>query len=88
VPAPADQPDRLINAARLKELLGGVSGSTIERRLRDRDLGFPLPRVIGRLRYWSLREVEAWRAAQPVWEERAEPKPMPMPPRRAAKVGG
>ena len=38
----------------------GVCGMTINRWLRDKNLGFPLPIYIKRLRFWKLAELTVW----------------------------
>jgi predicted DNA-binding transcriptional regulator AlpA len=54
---------RLARARAVRESLDW-SGSTLERRLRDPELNFPRPVVIGRLRYFDEDEVDAWLAEQ------------------------
>ena len=37
---------------------------TLSRWLRDPEMSFPKPSVLGRFRYWRIAELEAWEAAQ------------------------
>ncbi len=51
---------RLISAATVREIFGGMSDMTLWRRLQDERLAFPQPIVIARTRYWREAEVWAW----------------------------
>ena len=62
--APDPQPDWLIGANALKTRHGGISDSTLVRRLKDPSLHFPQPILIGRLRYWRVSELLDWERAQ------------------------
>jgi predicted DNA-binding transcriptional regulator AlpA len=57
----------MVTAPDLRRQLGW-SLATFERRLRDPQLGFPRPLVIGGGRYFRMVEVEAWIVAQPRWD--------------------
>jgi len=50
----------LIPVAQVRARYGNVSAMWIERRLSDSASGFPLPRYVGRRRYWVLTELENW----------------------------
>lgn len=52
-------PNRRIQAARVRDLCGGVSDMWIWRRLND-DSGFPKPIYIARTRFWREDEIVAW----------------------------
>jgi len=49
-----------LNAAQVRARYGGVSDMTLWRWLRDKELGFPKPRRINRLRYWNDSELTEW----------------------------
>lgn len=51
-------------AAKVRERYG-VSDMTIWRWVADTNLGFPRPRYFGRLRFWSIGELETWEHRQP-----------------------
>ncbi|MBL0404413.1 DNA-binding protein [Microvirga aerilata] len=56
--------DYLITAPRLRHRFGGISDMTLWRWLRDPRLQFPKPLVVNGRRYWWLRDLEEWEAAQ------------------------
>jgi predicted DNA-binding transcriptional regulator AlpA len=41
-----------------------VTQMTLWRWLHDLEMGFPKPTYLGRFRYWRVRDLEAWEAAQ------------------------
>ncbi len=49
-----------LTASQVRDRYGGVSAMTIHRWLRDPRMRFPEPLYIGRLRYWSLPDLEVW----------------------------
>ena len=51
---------RLIKAATVRELCGGVSDMSLWRWLNDPDLNFPKPIKIQSRRYWREADVAAW----------------------------
>lgn len=64
---PSDSQALLIQAGpMLKNILGGVSMSTLQRWLADPALGFPRPIKIGQRRFWRQAEVTAWVQAREV----------------------
>jgi len=55
---------KLISAATVRDLCGGVSDMTLWRWLNDRDMNFPEPVYIQKRRYWREAELGAWIDAQ------------------------
>ena len=55
---------KLISAATVRALCGGVSDMTLWRWLNDRDMNFPEPVYIQKRRYWREAELGAWIDAQ------------------------
>jgi len=55
---------KLISAATVRDLCGGVSDMTLWRWLNDRDMNFPEPVYIQKRRYWRETELDAWIEAQ------------------------
>ena len=55
---------KLISAATVRDLCGGVSDMTLWRWLNDRDMNFPEPVYIQKRRYWREAELDAWIEAQ------------------------
>lgn len=55
---------KLIPAATVRELCGGVSDMTLWRWLASTALDFPRPIHISRRRYWRQADVLAWVDAQ------------------------
>jgi len=55
---------KLISAATVRDLCGGVSDMTLWRWLNDRDMNFPEPVYIQKRRYWREAELGAWIEAQ------------------------
>ncbi|MCF7747715.1 transcriptional regulator [Sulfitobacter sp. M39] len=51
---------KLISAATVRELCGGISDMSLWRWLHDTDLNFPKPIYISRRRYWRQADVLAW----------------------------
>ena len=51
---------KLISAAAVRELCGGVSDMTLWRWLADPELDFPKPVYIGKRRYWRCADLIAW----------------------------
>lgn len=51
---------KLISAAMVRELCGGVSDMSLWRWLNDPALNFPKPIYISRRRYWREAEVLSW----------------------------
>lgn len=51
---------RLISAAAVRELCGGVSDMSLWRWLNNPELEFPRPIHIQRRRYWREAEMLAW----------------------------
>jgi predicted DNA-binding transcriptional regulator AlpA len=55
-----------LKATQVRERYGGISDMTLWRWLRDKELGFPKPRLINRMRYWNDSELTEWeRACRP-----------------------
>ncbi len=61
--------DKLITAAAVRDLCGGVSDMSLWRWLHDPALDFPKPIIISRRRYWRASKLSAW------IESRAEHQP-------------
>jgi len=55
---------KLVSAATVRDLCGGVSDMTLWRWLNDRDMNFPEPVYIQKRRYWREAELGAWIEAQ------------------------
>ena len=55
---------KLIPAAVVRELCGGISDMSLWRWLNDPALDFPRPIYIARRRYWRQADVLAWVEAQ------------------------
>ena len=55
---------KLISAATVRDLCGGVSDMSIWRWLNDPDMSFPKPIYIQKRRYWRAAELGAWIEAQ------------------------
>ena len=55
---------KLISAATVRDLCGGVSDMTLWRWLNDPDMSFPKPIYIQKRRYWREAELGAWIEAQ------------------------
>jgi predicted DNA-binding transcriptional regulator AlpA len=53
-----------LKATQVRERYGGISDMTLWRWLRDKELGFPKPRVINRMRYWNDSELTEWEHAR------------------------
>ena len=49
-----------LKATQVRERYGGISDMTLWRWLRDKELGFPKPCRINRMRYWSDSELTEW----------------------------
>jgi predicted DNA-binding transcriptional regulator AlpA len=54
----------LITSARVREICGNVSDSTLYRWLRTEGLGFPKPYYIRKRRYWDVEEVRQFMGTQ------------------------
>jgi len=52
-----------LKATQVRERYGGISDMTLWRWLRDKELGFPKPRRINRVRYWNDSELTEWEHA-------------------------
>ena len=52
--------NKLIKAATVRELCGGVSDMSLWRWLNDPALNFPKPVRIQSKRYWRENEIAAW----------------------------
>jgi predicted DNA-binding transcriptional regulator AlpA len=57
-------PNRRIQAARVRELCGNVSTMWLWRRQNDPASDFPRPVLIGRRRFWREAEIIEWLDAQ------------------------
>jgi predicted DNA-binding transcriptional regulator AlpA len=55
---------KIIPAATVRELCGGISDMSMWRWLQNADLNFPKPIYISRRRYWRQADVLAWVEAQ------------------------
>jgi len=55
---------RVLSAAVVRHVCGGISDMTLWRWLNDPELGFPKPVYIGKRRYWQEAELEEWLAAR------------------------
>ena len=55
---------KLIPAATVRELCGGISDMSLWRWLHDPELNFPKPIYIARRRYWREADMAAWLDAQ------------------------
>jgi predicted DNA-binding transcriptional regulator AlpA len=49
-----------LKATQVRERYGGISDMTLWRWLHDKDLGFPKPRRINRMRYWNDSDLTEW----------------------------
>ena len=67
---------RLITAAAVRDLCGGVSEMSLWRWLQDDAMAFPKPVVIARRRYWREAEVLAWVDARTGGKVPAPPRPV------------
>jgi predicted DNA-binding transcriptional regulator AlpA len=65
---PASRDDRRVGAQYVAQLLG-VSVRTLDRWLKNPEIGLPRPIVINSYRYWSLAKVRAWEACRAEAEE-------------------
>ena len=59
---------KLITAATVRELLGGVSDMTLWRWLNDSAMNFPKPLRIHSRRYWREADLTDWLRAREVLE--------------------
>lgn len=50
----------LLNSAKVRERLGGISSMTIWRYLNDDELNFPRPITIRSRRFWKSDEIETF----------------------------
>lgn len=57
--------DKLITTSVVRKLCGGISETSLSRRLNRPELKFPRPRYVGARRYWVEAEVTAWLRALP-----------------------
>jgi predicted DNA-binding transcriptional regulator AlpA len=57
--------EKLINTNLVRKLCGGISETSLWRRLNRPELKFPRPRYVGARRYWVEAEVTAWLRALP-----------------------
>lgn len=55
---------KLISAATVRELCGGISDMSLWRWLNNPELAFPKPIHIAKRRYWREADVIAWLDAQ------------------------
>ena len=55
---------KLIPAATVRALCGGISDMSLWRWLNNPEMAFPKPMTIQRRRYWIEAEVLAWLAAR------------------------
>lgn len=55
---------KLISAAAVRDLCGGVSDMTLWRWLHDRELAFPQPVYIAKRRYWREADLAEWLKAR------------------------
>ncbi len=60
--------NKIIQAAKVRALCGGVSDMTLWRWLDHPDLDFPRPIYIRRRRYWREADIAAWLAEREVSE--------------------
>ena len=67
----ADQRTFYLNAAQVRARYGGVSEMTLWRWLQNRELGFPKPYRINRLRYWDDAKLSEWERTRCLPEEEA-----------------
>lgn len=51
---------KLLTAAAVRELCGGVTDMTLWRWVQRADLDFPKPLKIGRRNYWREADILAW----------------------------
>lgn len=58
--------NKLISAAAVRQLCGGISDMALWRRLNRPELNFPRPRYVGKRRYWVEDEVMDWLSALPL----------------------
>ncbi len=65
------RPDRMIVAAAIRDLCGGVSDMSLWRWLHDDELEFPKPIYIARRRYWREQDVLDWLEAREQHQPRA-----------------
>jgi predicted DNA-binding transcriptional regulator AlpA len=55
---------KLISAAVVRDLCGGVSDMTVWRWINHPEMGFPRPIYISRRRYWREIDITGWLADQ------------------------
>jgi len=56
-----------LSTRQVRQRYGGVSEMWIERRLKDKAVGFPQPAlIISRRRFWTVDSLVAWERAQAV----------------------
>ena len=55
---------KLISAAAVRDLCGGISDMTLWRWIHDPELEVPKPVYIGRRRYWREADIIAWLEAR------------------------
>lgn len=80
-------PDSALVGAFEIAALSGIAATSIQKPVQRRSIGFPEPRVIGRMNKWSLATVRAW------LRQGVEGVPVPQPqrgrgrPTLASKLG-
>lgn len=57
-----------IRADEVRKLLGGISVNCLYKWIRDPDLQFPQPIMMGKLRTWTAAEILEWIKERP-WED-------------------
>ena len=55
-----DSGDVLISAKECRRRMGNISAMTIWRWAHNPEMGFPLPKIINRRRYWLLGDIQEW----------------------------
>lgn len=55
-----EEQDVYLTTTKVRKRFGGLTSTTIQRWVRDPELAFPQPLVVGRRWYFKLKEIEQW----------------------------
>lgn len=56
--------DKFLSARMVRRRYGDISTMSLHRWLTNKDIGFPRPTYLGRLRFWKLAELIEWESRQ------------------------
>lgn len=59
-----EEEDVYLSLAAVAKRFGDLNPRTVKRWLLDPDLGFPKPLVVGKRRFFKLKELEKWEKKQ------------------------